>query len=788
MPHTPTGRSGIPLRIRLSLGSALRLSLAIAAFGVIAYQTSKRAALEAAEGRARAAAFSLSERATLGLRDVVAAADTAARDPAVIAALRTGVMTAEAGAALKRLVLDSLTLGAGLRSLNGEVLVRNEKPLPRWGFDESQSPDSIRFGRVRVQSDTILFELTAPVYDGTTLLGTVFRVRRVAATPAGVQLVSNLMGERGLMLFGNSDGTAWTDLSKSVEGPPSLATTRYRKSGQDMVVASRQVTGTPYTFAAEFPVDAVLAPVRTLTREFALIGITLVILGLIAGWWFNARLTRPLVELTEAAETITASNHPELAPAPSGGDELERLQRAFHTMSDSVRQARTQLESQVRDRTRALDEQALALEKLRISEERLSAERSRLQETLRDLRASEDALRQADRRKDDFLATLAHELRNPLAPIRNAVHIFKVKSPADPQLQWGRDVIDRQVAQMTRLLDDLLDVSRISHNRLELRLQRVDLSTVVMSAVETSRPFIDGAGHELTITLPPGPVHLEADPVRLAQVFSNLLNNSAKYSIRPGHIHLTAERRDGEVVVMVSDDGIGITAEALPYIFDMFTQAAPMQEQSWGGLGIGLSLVQGLVTLHGGSVEAASPGAGQGSTFTVRLPVASSIPVSPRDPGREHAIPGTGVQRRLLIADDLEDNAESLATLFRMMGHEAWTAHDGEAAFRTAASHRPEIILLDLGMPKVDGYEACRRIRGQPWGSRVMIIALTGWGQEEDRRRTHQAGFDAHLVKPVDPAALMRLVNAHFQTTPNGGNGSEATAFEGANQADESPG
>ena len=239
---------------------------------------------------------------------------------------------------------------------------------------------------------------------------------------------------------------------------------------------------------------------------------------------------------------------------------------------------------------------------------------------------------------------------------------------------------------------------------------------------------------------------------------------------------------------MVSDDGIGITAEALPYIFDMFTQAAPMQEQSWGGLGIGLSLVQGLVTLHGGTVAAASPGVGQGSTFTVRLPVAASVPVPPHEPAGEHAFPGPGVQRRLLIADDLEDSAESLATLFRMMGHEAWTAHDGEVAVQAAASHRPEIILLDLGMPKVDGYEACRRIRGQPWGRRLMIIALTGWGQEEDRRRTRLAGFDAHLVKPVDPTALMRLVDAHFEATPNGGNGSEAAALEEANQTEESLG
>jgi CheY-like chemotaxis protein len=397
-------------------------------------------------------------------------------------------------------------------------------------------------------------------------------------------------------------------------------------------------------------------------------------------------------------------------------------------MTDSVRQAREELERQVQDRTRALEE----------------------------LRVSEEALRVADRRKDDFLAMLAHELRNPLAPIRNAVHLFKLKNPPDPDLAWGRDVIDRQVVQMSRLLDDLLDVSRISHNRLELRLQRVDLASVLTSAIETSRPLIDGAGHELTVVVPSEPLHLDADPVRLAQVFSNLLNNSARYTTRSGHIRVSAEQRNGEVQVSVADDGVGITPEALPHVFDMFTQVRPSLD---GGLGVGLALARGLVGLHGGQVFAESDGPGRGSRFTVRLPLAASLPASEGAAEPDDAL-GPAVQRRLLIVDDLEDTANSLATLLRLQGHEVWTAHDGAEAFDAADLARPEIVLLDLGMPKADGYETCRRIRQQAWGRAMVIIAVTGWGQVDDRRRTAEAGFDLHLVKPVDPARLLKLLDS----------------------------
>jgi signal transduction histidine kinase/CheY-like chemotaxis protein len=373
-------------------------------------------------------------------------------------------------------------------------------------------------------------------------------------------------------------------------------------------------------------------------------------------------------------------------------------------------------------------------------------------------RRGEEALRDADRRKDEFLATLAHELRSPLAPIRNAVQIFKAKDPPDPELQWGRGVIDRQVQIMARLLEDLLDVSRISRNRLELRQERVELAAVVEAALETSRPVIEAGDHELTVTLPPAPIHFQADPLRLAQVFANLLTNAAKYTEEGGRILLTAERQGSDVVVAVKDSGIGIAAEMLPRVFEIFSQSERALTRSQGGLGIGLSLTKGLVELHGGSIEARSDGLGQGSEFTVRLPIAVDLPFREADRPGEDDEQQLVTKCRILIVDDNRDSADSLAMLLRIMGNEVGTAYDGEQAVAAAEEQRPEVVLLDIGMPKLNGYDACRRIREQPWGREMLLIALTGWGQEEDRRRTDEAGFNQHLVKPVDPAVLRKLL------------------------------
>ena len=372
---------------------------------------------------------------------------------------------------------------------------------------------------------------------------------------------------------------------------------------------------------------------------------------------------------------------------------------------------------------------------------------------------TEDELRDADRRKDEFLATLAHELRNPLAPMRNAVQVLKVKGPRHPELDWALGILDRQARLMARLLEDLLDVSRISRNRLELRRERVELAVVWEAALETSRPVIEAGNHEITVTLPSEPIQLEADPVRLAQVFANLLNNAAKYTEKGGRIQLTGERHGDHVVVTVKDTGIGIAADALPRIFEIFSQANPALGRSHSGLGIGLSLAKGIVELHDGTIEARSEGPGRGSEFVVRLPVAAATSV------RElaHAVdeePRTVITRRILIVDDNEDSVESLAILLRTMGHEVVSAYDGEQALAAADATRPDVVLLDIGMPKLNGYDTCRRLREQPWGQRIFFIALTGWGQEQDRRRTKEAGFDLHVVKPVDSAVLMKLLTS----------------------------
>jgi len=372
---------------------------------------------------------------------------------------------------------------------------------------------------------------------------------------------------------------------------------------------------------------------------------------------------------------------------------------------------------------------------------------------------TEEALREADRRKDEFLAVLAHELRNPLAPLRNGLQILQLASGNAALVAKTRDMMDRQLSHMVRLIDDLLDVSRISSNKIELRRSRVLLADVVSSAVEIARPAIEAAGHELTISLPPKPIYLDADLTRLAQVFGNLLNNSAKFTEQRGHIWLTATRDGDQVLVTVHDTGIGIPAAALPNIFDLFNQGIQSIERSTGGLGIGLALVKGLVEMHGGTVEASSPGDGKGSTFTVRLPMLKD---------REEPLPGAraeerqdsvrGSQRRILVADDNRDSAASMATMLQLLGNETLTAHDGLEAVELAERFRPQVILMDLGMPGLNGYEATRRIREQPWGRQVAIIALTGWGQEVDRIQSKQAGCDHHLVKPVDLSRLEQLL------------------------------
>jgi len=402
---------------------------------------------------------------------------------------------------------------------------------------------------------------------------------------------------------------------------------------------------------------------------------------------------------------------------------------------------------------------------------------SRVTERTNALLASDAQLRDADRRKDEFLATLAHELRNPLAPVRNAVQMLRMKGLPTPELKWASELIERQVQAMTRLIDDLMDVSRINEGKIELRLERVLLSRVLQDAIETARTAIDEQGHELVLAAVKPHLALDADPTRLAQAFMNLLHNAAKYMDNGGRIEIGIREesaQDGEqhgakegalVVVTVRDTGIGLPPDRLESVFEMFSQVETALSRSRGGLGIGLSLARRLVEMHGGTVRARSEGLGKGSEFEVRLPLAVARLDEPHpQPDIEAADAaaaspaGAGLALRILVADDNEDAGDTLAMLLELMGHAVQHVSDGEAAVRAAHSFQPHLVLLDIGMPKLNGYEACRQIRKQQGGQAMSLVAVSGWGQPEDRRSSQLAGFDQHMVKPVEPAALKALI------------------------------
>jgi CheY-like chemotaxis protein/two-component sensor histidine kinase len=380
------------------------------------------------------------------------------------------------------------------------------------------------------------------------------------------------------------------------------------------------------------------------------------------------------------------------------------------------------------------------------------------------IKETEDALREADRRKDDFLATLAHELRNPLAPIRHAAKLLGIKGLEATQAQTAREIISRQVARMALLLDDLLEVSRITRGRLDLRIERVSLNAVVKAAIETSRPLIESKKHSFSIHLPENPLELQVDPLRMSQALSNLLTNAAKYTDPGGRVEMDIRRTPDELVMSVRDSGIGVPATALPTIFEMFSQVDSAIDRAEGGLGIGLALVKGLVGLHGGTVEAASDGPGKGSTFTIRLPGTAvhdaALPETTAQPERKPA----GPRGNILVVDDNRDAASSLAMVLRSSGHTVLTAHSGEQALDIAAREKPDAMVLDIGMPQMNGYEVARRIRTTDHGKTVLLVALTGWGQKEDIEKSVHAGFDFHMTKPADPERVERLLDNFLQS------------------------
>jgi signal transduction histidine kinase/ActR/RegA family two-component response regulator len=437
-------------------------------------------------------------------------------------------------------------------------------------------------------------------------------------------------------------------------------------------------------------------------------------------------ITVPLEAITRIARQVVDRGDYSLRVTKTTEDEIGIVVQAFNRMLDEVE-----------GRTQALEQ----------SNESLRTE-------VKVRQAAEEALRDADRRKDEFLATLAHELRNPLAPIRHATRILEAPTANDAQRQWGREVIARQVEHMALLLDDLLDVSRITRGRLDLKKEYVSLGKLVATAVETARPLIDAKQHTLAVNLPDEPVELNVDPLRIAQALSNLLTNAAKYTDPGGHIGVVANVSRSGLQIEVRDTGIGIEPAAMPRIFEMFSQIESALERSQGGLGIGLALVKGLIQLHGGTVEVSSAGGGQGSTFTIHLPYGCLVQALPAPHTAAVTESPAGPRCKVLIADDNKDAADSLMMLLNVSGYDVRVAYSGPQALEIARTYQPDAFVLDIGMPEMTGYELAIAIRNETWGVKALLIALTGWGQQEDKNRAHSAGFDQHFTKPVNAQAI----------------------------------
>jgi signal transduction histidine kinase/ActR/RegA family two-component response regulator len=401
-----------------------------------------------------------------------------------------------------------------------------------------------------------------------------------------------------------------------------------------------------------------------------------------------------------------------------------------------------------------------ALERLNSDLEQRVAERTAA------LEGTTNALQEADRRKDEFLAMLAHELRNPLAPIRTAIQLLRLRELSEVQSVRAREVIERQVEQLVCLINDLLDISRITRDVITLQRQPVLVGAIIARAVETARPAIDACRHELTLDLPEELLTVDGDKARLVQIIGNILHNAAKFTEPGGRISLSVRREGSSVTVSVTDTGIGIPIDQVPKIFDLFTQVHAKSGNYSGGLGIGLALVRRLVEMHGGTVAARSEGPGRGTELTVRLPLlAAQAALALREAPQSAAV--TVDRRRILVADDNTDAVESLALLLHLAGHDVRVAHDGVETLAVGHQFEPEVVLLDLGMPRMDGYETARRLRQESWGQHAMLVALTGWGQQRDRERTAEAGFDAHLVKPISDVELFQAIGAMYSNKPS---------------------
>jgi signal transduction histidine kinase len=440
--------------------------------------------------------------------------------------------------------------------------------------------------------------------------------------------------------------------------------------------------------------------------------------------------------------------------------ELDRQRRALQSVNKQLEQSNRQLaEANLAlqsEKTRELEE---LNQQLRRANEDLSRFNQSLANEVRERTRAENQLKEAVVKRDEFLAMLSHELRNPLSPLRNAAHMLMQGETQDPKIIWSRGVIERQLKHMIRLVDDLLDVSRIARGKIVLVSEKVTVADVIAVAAETVQPLLEQKGQTLTVEDVDAELKVRGDPVRLAQVVGNLLHNAAKYTGEGGRIALASRVREGRAEICVRDSGIGISSESIPHIFELFTQIPSERVNTGGGLGIGLALVRALVELHGGEIKANSDGIDKGSEFTVCLPLyvdeAAAVEASQAEHKEAQVMQ---VRRNILIADDNQDALESLALMLRLEGHEVHCASDGEEALALAGLRRPEIVVLDVGMPKLDGCEVARRIRAESWGRQAVLVALTGWGQDADRKRSREAGFDMHLVKPVDPATICDML------------------------------
>lgn len=504
----------------------------------------------------------------------------------------------------------------------------------------------------------------------------------------------------------------------------------YRIEGRELILFKRiekdnEILGTVY-FRARYEL------IERLLSYLAILGavmITSLIVAALVTAWLRGTLTNPILAMTDVARQVMTRRDFSLRVQKTTEDEIGYLVDTFNSMLAEIGKRAQELEETNRTLAHEMDERQTA----------------------------QDALMAADRRKDEFLATLAHELRNPLAPMRNAIEIIRSSGSNAGRVQSARDIMERQLHQLVHLVNDLLDVSRITTGKMVLRRARTELHTIIENALETASPLVESRQHRLTVIAPSESVYLLADATRLAQVFVNLLNNAAKFTGVGGSIRFEAERHNGDLVVTVTDNGIGIPADMLPVVFDMFAQVDRSLEREQAGLGVGLSLARHLIELHGGTIVAASGGPGQGSTFAVRLPnIAETEVVKPS--GMVAASGADASRHRVLLADDNVDFVESLSLILQVMGHEVRVAHDGAEALEVAATFEPEFSFLDIGLPHLNGYELARRLRELPVTRESILVAVTGWGQEDDKRRARDAGFDHHMVKPVDPEQILHVL------------------------------